>query len=302
VDEAHLLRGIFGSNVAAVLRRLRRVAELHGSRPTFVLTSATIANPLELAEVMVGLPFELVDHDGASSGEKRVVFRWPGKKEDDEQRSLLTEGAYVFSELVRRGVRTIAFAKSRKAAELIYRYAANRLGPGLARRISPYRAGYRLSERREIEGKLFGGELLGVVSTNALELGIDVGALEAVVCCGYPGSVASIWQQWGRAGRGEDASLAVYVPGKDALDRYLYENPEKVVGSRVEAAHLSVENSYILAPHLKAAASESPLEKEDELSFTEELLRLLPEGRARQISALLGWGFSGVGYIAQVRR
>ncbi|HLL56661.1 MAG TPA: DEAD/DEAH box helicase, partial [Rubrobacteraceae bacterium] len=204
VDEAHLLRGVFGSHVAAVLRRLRRVAELHGADPRFVLTSATIANPLELAEVLTGLPFELVDRDGASSGERRVVFRNPPLKDEEkgDRRSMLTEASFVFSKLVAQGVRTIAFAKSRKTAELIYRYAADRLGPNLARRISPYRAGYTVRERREIEGRLFSGELLGVVSTNALELGVDVGALDAAVCCGYPGSVASIWQQWGRAGRG----------------------------------------------------------------------------------------------------
>jgi DEAD/DEAH box helicase domain-containing protein len=269
VDEAHLLRGVFGSHVAAVLRRLRRVAELHGADPKFVLTSATIANPLELAEVLTGVPFSIVDQDGASSGERRVVFRNPPLKDEEkgDRRSLLTEGAFVFSRLVGQGIRTIAFAKSRKSAELIYRYAADRLGPDLARRISPYRAGYTVRERREIEGRLFRGELLGVVSTNALELGVDVGALDAVVCCGYPGSVASIWQQWGRAGRGKEPSLALYIAGRDSLDQYLYENPEKVLGRRVEAARLTLENSYILGPHLLAAAYEAPLEDDDERYF-----------------------------------
>src|SRR3712207_6262718 len=269
VDEAHLLRGVFGSHVAVVLRRLRRVAELHGADPSFVLTSATIANPLELAEVLTGLPFSLVDRDGASSGERRVIFRNPPLKDEEkgERRSTLSEGAFVFSKLVGHGVRTIAFAKSRKSAELIYRYAADRLGPDLARRISPYRAGYTVRERREIERRLFEGELLGVVSTNALELGVDIGSLDAVVCCGYPGSVASIWQQWGRAGRGKEPSLAMYIPGRDSLDQYLYENPEKVLGRRVEAARLTLENSYILGPHLLAAAYEAPLEDRDEEYF-----------------------------------
>ncbi|HLM78792.1 MAG TPA: DEAD/DEAH box helicase, partial [Rubrobacteraceae bacterium] len=269
VDEAHLLRGVFGSHVAAVLRRLRRVATLHGADPKFVLTSATIANPLELAEVLTGLPFQLVDKDGASSGERRVVFRNPPLKDEEkgDRRSMLTEGAFVFSRLIGQGVRTIAFAKSRKSAELIYRYAADRVGAELARRISPYRAGYTIRERREIEGRLFRGELLGVVSTNALELGVDVGSLDAVVCCGYPGSVASIWQQWGRAGRGKDPSLNVYIAGRDSLDQYLYENPEKVLGRRVEAARLTLENPYILGPHLLAAAYEAPLEDEDEQYF-----------------------------------
>ncbi len=269
VDEAHLLRGVFGSHVAAVLRRLRRVAELHGADPTLVLTSATIANPLELAEVLTGLPFALVDRDGAPSGERRVIFRNPPLKdeEDGDRRSMLTEGAFVFSKLVGQGVRTIAFAKTRRSAELIYRYAADRLGPDLARRISPYRAGYTVRERREIESRLFRGELLGVISTNALELGVDIGSLDAVVCCGYPGSVASLWQQWGRAGRGEDPSLNIYIAGRDSLDQYLYENPEKVLGSRVEAARLTLENPYILGPHLLAAAYEAPLEDEDERYF-----------------------------------
>lgn len=269
VDEAHVLRGVFGSHVASVLRRLRRVAELHGASPAFVLTSATVANPLQLAEGLVGLPFDLVQRDGAPSGRRRVVFRNPPllDKEQGKRRSLLTEGALVFSNLVGQGVRTIAFAKSRKGAELVYRYAANRLGVDLARRISPYRAGYTVRERREIEGKLFRGELLGVVSTNALELGVDVGVLEAVVNCGYPGSVASIWQQWGRAGRGEAPSLALYIAGDDALDQYLFENPDRVLGRRVEAARVTLGNPYILAPHLLAAAHEAPLEPEDERYF-----------------------------------
>jgi DEAD/DEAH box helicase domain-containing protein len=269
VDEAHVLRGVFGSHVATVLRRLRRVANMHGGDPTFVLTSATIANPQELAESLTGLPFSLVDDDGASSGERRVIFRNPPllDKEKGERRSLLTEGALVFASLVAQGIRTIAFAKTRKGAELIYRYAADRVGVDLARRISPYRAGYTPRERREIEGRLFRGDLLGVVSTSALELGVDVGALDAVVCCGYPGSVASIWQQWGRAGRGDDPSLAIYVAGRDALDQYLFENPKRVLGRRVEAARVTLENPYILGPHLLAAALEAPLDASDEEYF-----------------------------------
>src|SRR5918998_5773038 len=269
VDEAHVLRGVFGSHVAAVLRRLRRVAELHGGNPRFVLTSATIANPQELAESLIGLPFSLVDNDGASSGPRRVVFRNPPllDKEKGERRSLLTEGALVFADLGGSGIRTIAFARSRKAAELIYRYAADRVGVDLARRISPYRAGYTPRERREIETRLFSGDLLGVVSTNALELGVDIGALDAVVCCGYPGSVASIWQQWGRAGRAKAPALAVYIPGRDALDQFLFENPQRVLGRRVEAARVTLENPYILGPHLLAAAYEAPLDAGDERYF-----------------------------------
>jgi DEAD/DEAH box helicase domain-containing protein len=269
VDEAHVLRGVFGSHVAAVLRRLRRVAAMHGGDPKFVLTSATIANPQELAETLTGLPFTLVDRDGASSGERRVVFRNPPllDKEKGERRSVLTEGALVFASLIGQGVRTIAFARTRKAAELIYRYAADRVGHDLAKRISPYRAGYTIRERREIETRLFNGDLLGVVSTSALELGVDVGALDAVVCCGYPGSVASVWQQWGRAGRAKAPALAVYIPGRDALDQFLFENPQRVLGRRVEAARVTLENPYILGPHLLAAAHEAPLSADDERYF-----------------------------------
>src|ERR687894_192374 len=269
VDEAHVLRGVFGSHVATVLRRLRRTVALHGGDPKFVLASATIANPQELAESLTGLPFALVHEGGASGGEGGVISPTPPllDKEKGERRSLLTEGALVFANLVSQGVRTIAFARTRKAAELIYRYAADRLGVDGARRISPYRAGYTPRERREIEGRLFRGDLLGVVSTNALELGVDVGALDAVVCCGYPGSVASIWQQWGRAGRGDDPSLALYIAGRDALDQYLFENPKRVLGRRVEAARVTLENPYILGPHLLAAAHEAPLDAEDEEYF-----------------------------------
>jgi len=276
VDEAHVLRGVFGSHVAAVLRRLRRVARMHGGDPKFVLTSATIANPQELAESLIGVPFSLVDEDGASSGPRRVVFRNPPltDKEKGSRRSILTEGAQVFASLVGSGVRTIAFAKTRKTAELIYRYAADRLGVDGAKKISPYRAGYTPKERREIEQRLFHGDLLGVVSTNALELGVDVGSLDAVVCCGYPGSVASIWQQWGRAGRGNDPSLAIYIAGRDSLDQFLYENPKRVLGKRVEAARVTMENPYILAPHLLAAAHETPLEASDEEFFGPEFGRM----------------------------
>jgi len=304
VDEAHVLRGVFGSHVAAVLRRLRRAANMHGGDPRFVLTSATIANPQELAESLTGLPFSLVDEDGASSGERRVVFRNPPlmDKEKGERRSLLTEGALVFANLVSQGVRTIAFAKTRKGAELIYRYAADRVGVDLARRISPYRAGYTPRERREIEGRLFRGELLGVVSTSALELGVDVGSLDAVVCCGYPGSVASIWQQWGRAGRGNDPSLALYIAGRDALDQYLFENPKRVLGRRVEAARVTLENPYILGPHLLAAAHEAPLEPGDEEYFGPAYREILERIAGTGVLAASGGRLVYVGGDSPARR
>ena len=179
VDEAHVLRGVFGSHVAAVLRRLRRVARLHGGDPQFVLTSATIANPQDLAESLTGLPFALVDNDGASTGERRVIFRNPPllDKEKGERRRLLTEGALVFANLGSQGVRNIAFARTRKAAELIHRFAAERVGVATASRLAPYRAGYTPAQRREIERRLVDGELLGVTATDAHRVGSAAGGL-----------------------------------------------------------------------------------------------------------------------------
>jgi DEAD/DEAH box helicase domain-containing protein len=206
VDEAHVYRGVFGSHVANVLRRLRRLARAYGAEPRFVLTSATIANPVELAEGLTGLDMLLVDRDGAPHAEREVVM-WNPPLVDEalgKRGSALSEAAMLLAGLVERGVRTICFLKSRRGVELIQRFARLRLEdagrPDLAERIAPYRAGYTPMQRREIERRLAEGELLAVVATDALELGIDVGDLDAALCVTFPGTVASLRQMWGRGG------------------------------------------------------------------------------------------------------
>src|SRR5881409_1292486 len=198
VDEAHVYRGVFGSHVGNVLRRLRRLANVYGAEPQFLLASATIANPGELAQRLLGLDFIVIGEDGAPKAERTVAF-WNPPLVDEElgqRASALAEASKLMADLVERGLRTLVFAKSRRSAELIHTFTADRLGD--ASRLSPYRAGYTAAQRREIEQRLFGGELLGVSSTNALELGIDVGLLGAVVSVGFPGTVSSLRQQWGR--------------------------------------------------------------------------------------------------------
>jgi DEAD/DEAH box helicase domain-containing protein len=268
VDEAHVYRGVFGSHVANVLRRLRRLCVAYGSEPRFVLASATIRNPLELAEELTGLELGLVDRDGAPRAERRVAM-WNPPLVDEalgKRASALAEAAWLLAELVQRGVRTICFLKSRRGIELIQRFARQRLeeeGHGeLAELIAPYRAGYTPSQRREIEGRLAAGELLAVVATDALELGIDVGDLDAAICVTFPGTVASLRQMWGRAGRRE-TGLALYVAGEDALDQFFCRHPADFIDRPVESAILDHESEQIHAAHLLAAAYEMPLGPED---------------------------------------
>ena len=243
VDEAHTYRGVFGSHVANVLRRLRRVARLYGAEPRFVMASATIANPGELAERLTGLPFELLDDDGAPRAGREIAMWNPPVIEQRTQtrRSPVSEAADLLVELVSRGVRTICFMRSRRGIELINRFASTKLaeeGKGdLADRIAPYRAGYTPQQRREIEAQLSSGELLAVAATNALELGIDVGELDAAICVNFPGTVASLRQMWGRAGR-RRRGLAVYVAGEDALDQFFCRHPDEFLERPVEAAIL----------------------------------------------------------------
>jgi DEAD/DEAH box helicase domain-containing protein len=266
VDEAHVYRGVFGSHVGNVLRRLRRIAVIHGTEPRFLLTSATIANPLELAERLTGLDdFRLVDTDTAPQATRRVAM-WNPPLLDEQlgvRASALYEAGEVFSELVSNGARTICFMKSRKGVELIMRHAADRLDPELAERIAPYRAGYTPAQRHEIERQLTSGELLGVVATDALELGIDIGELDAAVCVTFPGTVASLRQMWGRAGR-RGRGLAVYIAGEDALDQFFCRHPEDFLARPVEAAILDPASSEIYAEHLLCAAHEAPLSDADE--------------------------------------
>jgi DEAD/DEAH box helicase domain-containing protein len=296
VDEAHTYRGVFGSHVANVLRRLRRVARAYGSEPRFLLASATIANPVELAERLVGTPFQLIDDDGAARAGRDIAMWNPPllDKATGVRRSALSEAADLLAELVTQGVRTICFLKSRRGIELIQRFARENLErrgkPELAARIAPYRGGYTPQQRREIEARLSSGELLAVVATDALELGIDVGELDAAICVTFPGTVASLRQMWGRAGR-RRRGLAVYVAGQDALDQFFCRHPEEFLGRPVEAAILDHANDQIASRHLIAAAYELPLTDEDEEIFgdgwRERAERLLAAGELRGVGGKL---------------
>ncbi len=265
VDEAHTYRGVFGSHVANVLRRLRRVAALHGSEPRFLLASATIANPLELAQRLTGIDdFALIDRDSAALPSRRVAM-WNPPLTDEQlglRGSPLYEAAELVSELVSAGARTICFIKSRKAVELIMRHASARLEPALAARIAPYRAGYTPAQRQEIQRRLTEGELLAVISTDALELGIDIGALDAAICVTFPGTVASLKQMWGRAGR-RGRGLALYIAGEDALDQFFCRHPDQFLERAVEAAIIDPQSPEIYGWHLLCAAHEAPLSDAD---------------------------------------
>ena len=296
VDEAHTYRGVFGSHVANVLRRLRRVARAYGSEPRFLLTSATIANPVELAEGLVGTPFELIDDDGAPRAGREIAIWNPPliDKASGTRRSALSEAAELLADLVAADVRTICFLKSRKGIELIQRFARDNLEargkPELAARIAPYRGGYTPQQRREIEQRLSSGELLAVVATDALELGIDVGELDAAICVTFPGTVASLRQMWGRAGR-RRRGLAVYVAGQDALDQFFCRHPDEFLERPVEAAILDHASEQIASRHLVAAAYELPLSEEDEEIFgpgwRERAERLVGAGELRRAGGRL---------------
>jgi DEAD/DEAH box helicase domain-containing protein len=281
VDEAHVYRGVFGSHVANVLRRLRRLARVYGADPQFLLASATIANPGELAQRLLGVEATVVERDAAPKAERTIVL-WNPPLTDEElglRASALGEAARLMAALVERGIRTLCFAKSRKAAELVHRFTAQRLGDST--RLSPYRAGYTPAQRREIERRLVEGELLGVSATNALELGIDVGLLDCVICVGFPGTIASLRQQWGRAGR-TGHGLAVLVASEDALDQFFMREPDALLDRRVEAAILDHANPRVLDGHVRAAAFEAPLDDGDAETLGPAALErapLLPELR-----------------------
>jgi DEAD/DEAH box helicase domain-containing protein len=282
IDEAHVYRGVFGSHVGNVLRRLRRLARVYGAEPRFLLASATIANPGELAEALLGVEATVVDDDGAPRAERTIALWNPPLLDEElgQRASALGDASRLMAELVTAGRRTLAFGKSRKAAELIHRFTVDRLGDHTAaQRLSPYRAGYTPAQRREIERRLVEGELLGVAATDALELGIDVGLLDAVLSVGFPGTVASLRQQWGRAGRREHG-LAVLVASEDALDQYFMREPETLLGRRVEAAILDHTNPRVLDGHVRSAAYEAPLDDEDREILGDEALEraaVLPE-------------------------
>ena len=309
IDEAHAYRGVFGSHVACVLRRLRRVCALYGASPQFLLASATVANPREAARALTGLDVEVVDIDGAPRAEREIVI-WDPPLLDErsgERASSLGEAAGLLAGFARAGQRTICFARSRKATELIYRIARDALiaagEGGIAERLAPYRAGYTPQERREIETALVRGDLLGVVATDALELGIDVGLLDCAVSVGFPGTVASLRQQWGRAGR-RGAGLAMLVPSEDGLDQFFARHPGALLNRRVEAAIMDCTSPEIRLGHLRAAAHEVPLGPdaddllgEGALAQAEELVVM---GELVRTPAGLAWrgGSSPAGRVA----
>lgn len=285
IDEIHTYRGVFGSNVANVLRRLQRICAHYGSSPQFLCASATISNPGELSEKLCAAPVTVIDDDGAPRGSKHFVL-WnpplldrrresatrfgeptPEMTPEDEaaamtRRSSNSEAMHLFSALIRQGVPTITFVRARVAAELLLRYTQDELSrraPRLVPSVRAYRGGYLASERREIEQQLFGGELLGVIATSALELGIDVGGLDACLLVGYPGSISATWQRAGRAGRSQGQSLALMIAGDGPIDQYLMHHPDYLFGKSPESAVIDAANPYILAKHLRCAAAELPL-------------------------------------------
>jgi DEAD/DEAH box helicase domain-containing protein len=280
VDEAHVYRGVFGSHVANVLRRLRRLARVYDAEPRFLLASATIANPGELAQALTGERATVVQRDTSPRAEREVVIWNPPLLDPElgQRASALGEASRLLSELTTRGLRTICFAKSRKAAELIHRFTVERVDIATARRLAPYRAGYTPEQRREIERRLVEGDLLGVTATDALELGIDIGLLDCAISVGFPGTVASLRQQWGRAGR-RGTGLAVLVASEDALDQFFAREPEALFSRQVEAAILDHANPRILDPHVLAAAFEAPLDEADAETLGPEALRRAPELR-----------------------
>jgi DEAD/DEAH box helicase domain-containing protein len=272
IDECHHYRGVFGAHVAHVLRRLRRICAIYGASPTFVLASATVADPEALAERLTGLPAKAVTDDASPRGQVSLALWEPpftsyaGENGAPVRRAASSEVADLLADLVAEGVRTLAFIRSRRGAEQVAITAAGLLAevdPSLPGRVAAYRGGYLPEERREIEAALRSGELLGLAATNALELGIDVSGLDAVLLAGFPGTRAALWQQVGRAGRGGGDALAVLVARDDPLDTYLVQHPEALLGRPVEASVFDPSNPYVLGPHLCAAAEEQPLTEAD---------------------------------------
>jgi DEAD/DEAH box helicase domain-containing protein len=298
VDEAHVYRGVFGSHVANVLRRLRRLARVYGSEPQFLLASATIANPGELAHSLLGMDATVIGGDAAPRAERTIAL-WNPPLLDAElglRASTLGEASLLLSQLVQRGLRTICFAKSRKAVELIHRMTGDRLDGETRERLAPYRAGYTPQQRRDIERRLAAGELLGVTATDALELGIDIGLLDCAVSVGFPGTVASLRQQWGRAGR-RGHGLAVLIASEDALDQYFMREPESLLGRRVEAAILDHSNPRVLDGHVAAAAFEAPIDDADRATLGDAALERAPHVPELQHTRH-GWVWAGKDYPA----
>ncbi len=300
IDEVHAYRGIFGSHLSNVMRRMRRVCNHYGARPQFICSSATIANPADHARKICGVDMKLIDNDGSPRGPKRFAFWNPPPltiaatgsnanwRVGGDRRSPIGEVVELMTTLVREGIQTIAFVRTRLAAELIFKDTRDRLrkeSRRLAESVHAYRGGYLPEERREIERRLSEKEILGVASTNALELGIDIGSLDACILVGYPGTIASLWQQAGRAGRSSDESLVILVAQNSPMDQYLMANADYVFGQDPEHAVVDPDNPHVVVGHLKCAANELPLadiELEDFGVCAEPVMELLEEDEVVQ--------------------
>ncbi len=294
VDECHSYRGVFGSHVALVLRRLRRLAAHYGADPVFILCSATTADPAAAASRLIGAPCEAVTEDGSPQGARTVALWEPallttvtGENGAPVRRPATAEAARIMTDLVVEGARTLTFVRSRRAAEVVAMETRRMLAevdPELGRRVAAYRAGYLAEDRRELEAALSDGALLGAATTNALELGVDIAGLDAVVVAGFPGTVASFWQQAGRAGRRAQGSLVMLVARDDPLDTYLVRNPDALLGRPVEATITDPHNPYVLGPHLLCAAMENPLTdaEVDEFGAADLITDLADQGLVRR--------------------
>ncbi|HLS45776.1 MAG TPA: DEAD/DEAH box helicase [Ornithinicoccus sp.] len=277
VDECHVYRGVFGAHTSAVLRRLLRVAARYGSRPTVLFASATVAEPARLAEALIGQPVVAVTRDGSPREATTFALWEPPMASEDTRRSAVSESASLLADLVLQDVQTVAFARSRVGVEAVASAVRRDLfgvDPTLVPRVAAYRGGYLPEERRELERDLRERRLLGLAATNALELGIDIAGLDAVLIAGWPGTRASLWQQAGRAGRARGESLAVLVAADDPLDTYLVHHPEAVFEAPVEASVFDPENPHVLTPHLAVAAAELPLTEADTEWFGPSVPRL----------------------------
>ncbi|MEH6994635.1 DEAD/DEAH box helicase [Neobacillus drentensis] len=284
IDELHTYRGVFGSHVANVIRRLKRICRYYGSNPVFICTSATIANPLELAEKLTEEKMALINNNGAPSGTKHFLFYNPPivNKPLNIRRSATLEVRKIAGELLKNKIQTIVFARSRVRVEIILTYlqelVKNQLGP---KSIMGYRGGYLPTERRKIEKGLRSGDIYGVVSTNALELGVDIGQLQVCIMTGYPGTISSAWQQAGRAGRRHGEALVIMVASSSPLDQYIIQNPEYFFNKSPETARINPDNLIILIDHMKCAAFELPFKAGEQFGEvgTEELLEYLTQER-----------------------
>ena len=297
IDEIHAYRGVFGSNLANVLRRLKRICAFYGAHPTFICCSATIRNPKELAETMTGREVLLIDENGAPAGERHVVFYNPPviNAQLGIRAGAIGETRNIAASMLKAGVQHIVFARSRLTVEVLVRYLKDMVRDplGNAGQVRGYRGGYLPTQRREIERELRAGHVTSVVSTNALELGIDIGQLDACVLCGYPGTIASTWQQAGRAGRRGSVSLLIVVATSSPLDQYIIKHPEYFFNQSPEQALINPDNLYILLNHVKCAAYELPFnegEAFEDVKDTAELLDYLKdENILRQVAGKYYW-------------